>query len=345
VAIPLLLLVTGALGGVLLFGKVVNHARRTWLGVQFSELAKPVIVIFLAYCYQQLSDVPEKKRRLRNYVLIPVVACVPAIALIALEPAVSMALIVSLLLLVMLYLAEVRLRHIALVAVLGVVLAGSVYAVKSRTARVNPDTGKKQNEFQHIVDRIPFFIRSVSRIPRIREQLAEKCPTDERAGYQQWQSWIGIGSGGKTGTGPGNGKQKFYFLPMVATDFIFALIGEEFGFLGSLVIFGLYLLFLLQGLSLVRRAQDTFTRLALAGLVVMITSTALVHLFVTLRLIPPTGQTLPFVSYGLSAMAANMLGVGVILNLSQYIARRPVEDDFVSRCRHGWAYLSGASTR
>jgi cell division protein FtsW len=355
IAVPLLVLVTLALVGVLFFGKVVNNARRTWFGIQFSEFAKPVIVLFLAWCYQLMSDLPEKARRLRNYALVPAAVCAPAIALTALEPAVSMALIIAGLMVVMLYLAEVKLRYIAVVILIGGVLAGGTYYVKSRVGGRSSSPvaqagkagkpAKRQNDFQHILNRGSYFFQTVARLPRVKERLAEKHAQTDKVGYQQWQSWIGVGSGGITGQGPGNGKQKFYFLPMVATDFIFALIGEEFGFLGSIVIFTLFLVFLRHGLSLVRRAQDTFTRLALAGMVTMITSTALVHLLVNLCLIPPTGQTLPFVSYGLSAMAANMFGVGVILNLSQYLARRPVEDDFISRCRHGWAHLSGAGPR
>jgi cell division protein FtsW len=337
-------------------GALVHGARRTLFGIQFSEFARPALVIFLAWYYGR-AEADEDRPSLWRFVLRPALVCAFIIGLIAFEPAVSMALLVGMLLISLLYLAEVRWLHLALVVLLAVAGGGAAVAGKSLIARFRPPAAaghaaatttpltEHHSIFQHIEDRMIPYVQRSKRMFSIRASLREKSPGDQQIDWQQKQSWIAIGSGGFLGKGLGNGKQKFYFLPMVATDFIFALIGEEWGFIGTLVIFGLFFVFLMRGLSLAGRTPDRFSRLLMAGLVLMVVYNAVVHLFVALHLAPPTGQTLPFVSYGSSALAANMFGVGLLLRLSSQVMRRPVENDLVSRCWNWWAHLSGARAR
>jgi cell division protein FtsW (lipid II flippase) len=206
-------------------------------------------------------------------------------------------------------------------------------------------SGLKGDQYQHVINRIEDWHDRVTHIFDVRGELAGDNAGDRGLDWQQKQSWVAIGSGGIFGKGLGNGKQKFYFLPMVHTDFIFALIGEEWGLVGSLMIFLLFLIFLWRGLFLALRAPSTYNRLLTAGLVFMVIDTAIIHLGVTLHLLPPTGQTLPFVSYGGSALAANMLGVGIILQLSKQILRSPIENDMAGRGGNWWTHLSGARAR
>jgi len=136
--------------------------------------------------------------------------------------------------------------------------------------------------------------------------------------YHQEQSLIGIGSGGPVGTGLGEGKQKFLFLPKLHNDFIFASIGEEFGFLGSLAIYLLYGFLFIRGMRMSREASSAFGQYLAGGISVVIFLYALVHVAVTLGLIPTTGQPLPFVSFGGSALVTNLFAAGVLLNISRF---------------------------
>jgi cell division protein FtsW len=324
----ILLLTLGALVMVRLFGVKHGGAARTWHGIQPSEFAKLGIAIFLAYYYQLMSQLPNRQRSFWRYLMRPLLFCAPVLALIIVQPAVSMALVVAVLILSLCYLAEVKLRYLALLGVAGVVLFGAVML-----------------KYRHTERRNQAYFSTVEHLLNVRTELETPEPKYKTILWQQRQSWIAIGSGGIFGKGLGNGKQKFHFLPKVHTDFIFALIGEEWGLFGSILIFGLYLIFLWRGLYLIRKAEDPFNRLLTAGIVLMVVYTAFIHLGVTLRLLPPTGQTLPFVSYGGSALAANLFGIGLLLQLSRHIERRPVEDDFVSRCWNWWSHLSGSRAR
>jgi cell division protein FtsW (lipid II flippase) len=389
---PLMALLLAFLVLVWLFGSHNLGAVRSFHGIQPSEFAKPVLVLFLAHYYQQRDHLPDRERTFKGFALIPMLACGVILALIALQPAVSMAAICFLLVFTLMFLAEVRWWQmlgaiLILVAVAGVFAgaktaidslrerdrrgptqalpggyqlsaAGEQLPVADRRLSVNAqmmadgactasDPADRRNsggKFEHVVRRVRAYLNWVTHIHEVRNQLWREIPVDGQVDWQQRQSWIAIGSGGLVGKGLGNGKQKLYFLPKVHTDFIFGLIGEEWGFVGSLAIFMLFLTILWRGMFLALRAQDTFSRLLTAGLVLMIVYTAIVHLGVTLRLMPPTGQTLPLVSYGGSALAANMR-IGLVLQLSKHILRRPIEDDLVSRCWNRWAHLSGARAR
>ncbi len=135
--------------------------------------------------------------------------------------------------------------------------------------------------------------------------------------YQVQQSLIAIGSGGLIGKGPGAGLQKFLFLPRIHNDFIFAHIAEEFGFIGSVILFGLFWQVYLRGLAIAGTFDDEFLRLLVLGLSVSIFTIFLIHVGVSIGLLPPTGVPLPFISFGGWSLAANLFAIGVILQASK----------------------------
>jgi cell division protein FtsW len=135
--------------------------------------------------------------------------------------------------------------------------------------------------------------------------------------YQVRQSLIAIGSGGLFGKGPGAGLQKFLFLPGIHNDFIFAHIAEELGFIGCVIVFAFYWQVFLRGLKVSGSVDDEFTRLLVLGLNASLFVIFLVHVGVSIGLVPPTGIPLPFISFGGWSLAANLFAVGIILQASR----------------------------
>lgn len=137
------------------------------------------------------------------------------------------------------------------------------------------------------------------------------------AGYQIQQSLIAIGSGEVFGKGFGQSIQKFNFLPEPMGDSIFAVLGEEFGFIGAFVLIGLFIFFTIRGLKIASDAHDRFGRLVVVGLVILIISQAFVNMAGMLGVIPLSGISLPFVSHGGTALFVVLIEVGIILSISR----------------------------
>lgn len=135
------------------------------------------------------------------------------------------------------------------------------------------------------------------------------------SGYQSQQSLIGIGSGGITGVGFANSLQRFNYLPESHTDSIFAIIGEEFGFIGSVFLLFIYLLFVSNGLKLANYVSDLYGKFFILGFVTAIGIQAIINIASMCKLLPITGIPLPFISYGPSALITNFLGLGIIHNI------------------------------
>jgi len=138
--------------------------------------------------------------------------------------------------------------------------------------------------------------------------------------YQIKQALITIGSGGIWGRGLGLSMQKFGFLPEPIGDSVFAIFSEETGFIGALILISLFLIFIWRGFKIVRKTEDRFCRLAAAGIVFWIAMQAFVNMGSMLAILPLSGIPLPFVSYGGSAMIAELIGVGILLNISKHHA-------------------------
>ncbi|MCR4963541.1 MAG: putative lipid II flippase FtsW [Firmicutes bacterium] len=140
-------------------------------------------------------------------------------------------------------------------------------------------------------------------------------PKDE--GYQAIQSLLALGSGGLTGVGLGNGGAKWFYLPSRHTDFIFSVLGEELGFVGGVFLVALFMLFVWRGMTVAVKSDSVFSSLLAVGLTAVIAAQALVNLGVVTGLLPVTGVTLPFVSYGGTSLVVTLTMTGMILNLSR----------------------------
>jgi cell division protein FtsW len=155
---------------------------------------------------------------------------------------------------------------------------------------------------------------------RKRRLLAFLAPEQDPlgAGFQAIQSLIAIGSGGLFGVGLGNGLQKLHFVPYPHSDFVYAIIGEELGLIGALGVVLLFGILCWRGIVAGLRAPDTFGRYLAWGFTAALTLQALVHISVVLGLLPATGVTLPFISYGGSSLVVTLVASGVLLNISQH---------------------------
>jgi len=136
-------------------------------------------------------------------------------------------------------------------------------------------------------------------------------------GYQVIQSYYALGNGGVFGVGLGASRARWFYLPNAHTDFIFAIIGEETGLVGGLTVIGLFIALAVAGWVVAARAPDSFGRMVAAGITVWLSFQALVNIGGVLGVIPITGISLPFVSYGSTALAVSMAGVGILVNIAQ----------------------------
>lgn len=268
-----------------------NGARR-WLGygpAQFqpSELMKIAFVLFLA---QVLS---RDKTKLRDFWrgLVPYLALLALVfGLIMLEPDMGTALAMAGTVVVILFAAGARLGHLMALGASAVpMLLGLIWIAPYRLRR-----------FMSFLD------------PQADPQ---------GTGYHILQALYAFGSGGFFGVGLGAGKLKFGYLPENHTDSIFAMIGEELGFIGAVVVIILFFLFTWRGLQVATRSPDAFGALLAVGLTATISVQAFLNIAVITASIPFTGIPLPFVSYGGTNLVITMAGVGMLLNVSRYSTR------------------------
>jgi cell division protein FtsW len=165
-----------------------------------------------------------------------------------------------------------------------------------------------------------FLIGAEYRVKRILIFLNPwQYPADE--GYQIVHSLMAFGSGGLWGAGIGKGYQKLFYLPEPHTDFIFSVIGEEFGLVGVLIIIGLYAWILFKGIQIARKAPDTFGALLACGLTASMGLQICINMGVTLGVLPTKGLSLPFLSYGGTSLLLNMASIGILMNISAGISR------------------------
>jgi len=262
----------------------INGARR-WLrlGVSFqiSELAKLVVVIWTAMlCAKKGKDLSHLSRG-----LVPVLTIVGPMALLVLaEPDLSTAVVIVFLAMIVLFAAGARIGHFIL---LGAVTFPLVW-----------------ERIQHVQYRL---LRMTAFLDPGADRLA--------SGYQINQSLIGLGAGKLLGVGFGQGQQKLGFLPYPYSDFIFATIGEEWGFVGVVFLVLLYAAWLFLALRLARAASDPFRQYLGVGLAALIGVDAFLHMGVGLALVPTTGLVLPFISYGRSSLIVALIATGLLLNL------------------------------
>ena len=159
-------------------------------------------------------------------------------------------------------------------------------------------------------------------LDRFWGDTAERAVNVQGADYQLQQSLIGLGTGGFFGTGLGQSKQKFLFLPDPHTDFVFAIIGEELGLFGGLLILGLFFVLAWRGFRIAKQAPDTFGFYLASGLTTLISTHVLLNIGVVTGLLPTTGLPLPFMSYGGTWLLFCLMSIGILLNISRSASRQ-----------------------
>lgn len=281
------------LGAVLVVGARVNEARRWFhvgpLSFQPVEVAKLALVVYLAYSLAKKRD----KVKFFTVGFMPHLAvCGAVMALLLKQPDLGSAMILGATTLVVLFIAGTKLSYI-LLALLGAT---------------------------------PLVYHSiVSTAWRLKRLLAYLDPWQFRrgTGYQITESLIAVGSGGFSGLGLGDGKQKLFYLPEAHTDFILSSIGEELGFVGLGAVLALFIVILWRGVRAALGARDAFGAYLAAGLTTVFALQALVNTGVVLGALPAKGLTLPFVSYGGTSLIVSMFLAGIILNVSKAEGPRP----------------------
>jgi cell division protein FtsW len=265
--------------------KVLGASRWIELGLlsfQPSELIKFTMVLFLA---DLLTNQREKIGDFWRGFLPPILLTGIISAVIIKQPDLGTALTISLTSFIMLFVAGASLRHLGLLGGVG------------------------------ILGVIGLSIASPYRLRRLLAYL-DPWKDPQGIGFQIIQSLLAIGSGGLLGLGLGASRQKYFYLPQQFTDFIFAILCEELGFIGGVGVVILFALFAARGLRIALGAGDPFKNLLAVGLVSWITVQALMNIMVVVGLIPTTGIPLPFISYGGTATIINFFAAGVVLNIS-----------------------------
>ncbi len=248
-----------------------------------SEFTKLGLIIYLAF------SLVRKKEKMQSYISgsLPYFITLGVISvLVMIEPDLGSALIIAVLAFILLYAGGARISHLAYTVILALIpLSFSIFKIG----------------YQKI--RILGFLR-----PELDPQ---------GIGFHPRHLKISIGSGGLWGLGPGQGKEKLFYLPAPHTDSIFAVIGEELGFIGTSIIIALFFVVALRGLKIARKAPDGLGKLLALGLTCLILVQAIVNMGVATVILPTTGATLPFISYGGSSLIVCLTAVGILLNISK----------------------------
>lgn len=269
-------------------GVYVNGSRR-WLNIaglsfQPSELAKIASVMYLA---STLSFRLKQVERLWTGILPLLVIPAAMFLLILQQPNLSTAGSIMIVAVLMMLLAGAKWKHLSLMGVAGL-------AVGFAYAWVEPYRRERLLSFRN-----PFA------------QMSDE-------GYQLSQSLIAIGSGGLFGRGLGQGRQKFSYLPYPESDFIFAIIGEDFGLFGCCVVILLFVAFAVAGMRIALNCQDRYGCLLAAGITAMISVQAFINIGVVVGILPTTGLPLPFFSAGGTSISLLMAAVGILFNISRH---------------------------
>lgn len=274
-----------ALVAVFFFGKIngsYRWIRLAGLSFQPSEFAKIVLVLYLASVLgRKETDVNNLKRL--SVMLIPFFM---ALLLILREPDYGSFFLILVVTSIMLFVAGMKLRYFFVGAL--AVVPFSVIMIMSNPERLN-----RVLAFLHPAE----YVKSY--------------------GFQATQSIFALGSGGLFGQGLGNSTQKLYFLPYAYTDFIYAIIGEETGLIGALLIMSLFIIIFIRGLSIAKYSGNRQAYLLVLGLVSMLVVQAMINISVNLSVLPTKGIALPLISIGGSSMMASLIIIGIVLNVSR----------------------------
>jgi cell division protein FtsW len=279
--------------GTLIWGSEIKGATR-WIQLgpvnfQPSEVAKFALVVHICVLLER------KKKYLQDWkrTLFPMGLWLGLIVgLVMLQPNFSMAALILLITVATLYLGRIPLRHLVIagfcaVPVLAVYFMSAEYRLRRLLGFISADGG------------------------------------DAGISYQMSQGIIAFGSGGLLGVGPGASKQRDFFLPESYGDYIFAIFGEEYGFIGTAFVIIVFTVLLLRGFRIALNINDDFGKLLAGSITVALSIYAIINGLITTGLMPTTGLPMPFLSYGGTAMIVNAAAVGILLNISSYTDLRP----------------------
>lgn len=271
------------------FGLEIKGARR-WVQIgplpqfQPSEFLKIACVIYIsAWLANRISKMKKMTRGIIPLIIFLAIVC----GLLVMQKSTSTLLILFISSIAILFLSGIKIRYLIFLCCAGVILVAAL-------AFIRP----------YILNRILSFVNQGNDI--------------QGRDYQVNQSLIAIGSGGLGGVGFGNAVSKYNYLPEPMGDSIFAVVAQEFGFVGSLILVSLYFLFFVKGLNIARNSPDSFAKLLGAGLMIMIFFQTVINIGAMTKLIPLTGQPLPFISYGGTNLAVLLTSMGIIVNISKH---------------------------
>ena len=299
---PLLLFIILMLISVLIFGDTVKGAVRSihiWkINIQPSLLARIILIFYFAHILDRkkryINDTRLKGfwKHFKQLIIVTIIIYL----LILAEKHFSPLIISGITLLSLLFIAKIRLSTI------GIILATSLI-IALLVIQLGPTY---RSERMKIYTKYSLFHKAMNK-------ESEYTGTQD---YQVRESLLSLAGGRLTGTTPTRGTGKHYFLPEAKTDYIFSIIGEEFGFIGALVVIGLFILLFSRAIINSLRQDDIFLKLAGIGLGMNIFFNAMVNIGVSIAVLPATGVTLPFISYGGTSLLVNSFSVGLLLNIS-----------------------------
>jgi len=268
-------------------GREVSGARRWFrfklLSFQPSELANLAIIIYLA------DFIARKENLIKTFLkgFLPPICVLGAFGLLILmQPDLGTIISLGLVVLTMLFVAGVRPSYI----------------------------------LSLILGSLPFLFILIFSVPYRRARIVSFINPwidPKGSGFQIIQSQIALGSGGIFGVGLGHSRQKLFYLPAAHTDFIFSIIGEELGLLGTIGVIMLFTIFIQQGIKIIKNAPDKFGYFLSLGLVLMISFRAIINIGVSCGILPTKGLPLPFISYGGSSFIFDMVSVGILINIAR----------------------------
>ncbi|TLU88576.1 MAG: cell division protein FtsW [Chlorobium sp.] len=268
---------------------IISGAAR-WIGFgpmkfQVSDFAKYALIFHFS---RLISEKQSYIRDLNNsyYPLLTLLMAV--VALVALEPNFSTASLIAIVGFMLMFIGGIRIRHLL-----------ATFSLFLPIAAV-------------------FAITATYRLDRLR---SFSSGDEQKLSYQVVQALIGLGNGGLFGLGIGASKQRELYLPLSYNDFVFVVIGEEYGFIGAVIVIALFVGFFICGLIIAKHATDNFGKYVASGITMAITLFAFINIAVACHLIPTTGVALPFISYGGTALIFNSLGAGILLSISRHKKR------------------------
>lgn len=283
-------------------GSTHRWLRAGMFSIQPSEFAKPALALFLAYFISQRAGAVNDR-----YTLVPIALSISAIAFFVAIADLGTAVVLVTMTGIVMFVAGLDVRYLWMTAALGLMLGVGFIAMK-------PYRLSRAIDF---LDRDHRLLAKIDPNNHILSYAKETASTSD-PGYQQRQAKIAVGSGGVWGVGLMEGKQKMLYLPEAHTDFIYAVIGEETGFLGCAALLAGFGILLWRGLRLYYVAHDDFGRyLALAATACVVTQ-ALINISVVLDLGPTKGIPLPLISYGGSSLLSTLLLLGMLLSVSEH---------------------------